>query len=62
MKKISTLLYLLDDTTLPSGTICSQDQEYHTTDELLNDLFRYIEVDPGAGLVTLTIARIKELE
>lgn len=61
MRKISTLFYLVDDTTLPSDIILFEDVDQLTTDELINSFFEFIEVDPGSDLVTRIFERLEDL-
>jgi len=61
MRKISTLFYLLDDTTLASGPILYESIEQSKTDELLNSIFEFIEVDPGSELVTGILEHLDDL-
>lgn len=60
MRKISTLIYLVDDTTLPSESILYESVEQSTTDELLNSIFEFIEIDPGSELITRILEHLDD--
>jgi hypothetical protein len=60
MRKISTLIYLVDDTTIPLESILYESVEQPTTNELLNSIFEFIEVDPGSELITRILEHLNE--